>query len=157
MENASKALIIAGAILLAILIIGLGVFIYNQAANTVGDTGLDQLAVRQVNGQFEPYLNTEMGASYAKSLIDTINLNNSTSTNYVEYVGPSKNQIKLGHKYVIRTNLNNSSNSKLTSSSNNNGGVINYIELIDVTEGQKTDKVMLEKKVVTEKSVLEAK
>ena len=30
MENASKALIIAGAILLAILIIGLGMFIYNS-------------------------------------------------------------------------------------------------------------------------------
>ena len=31
MENASKALIIAGAILLAILIIALGVFIFNQS------------------------------------------------------------------------------------------------------------------------------
>ena len=31
MENASKALIIAGAILLAILIIGLGVFIFQKA------------------------------------------------------------------------------------------------------------------------------
>ena len=32
MENASKALIIAGAILLAILIIALGVYIYQQAS-----------------------------------------------------------------------------------------------------------------------------
>ena len=32
MENASKALIIAGAILLSILIIGLGMAIYQQAA-----------------------------------------------------------------------------------------------------------------------------
>ena len=31
MENASKALIIAGAILLAILIISLGLIVYNQA------------------------------------------------------------------------------------------------------------------------------
>ena len=46
MENASKALIIAGAILLAILIIGLGIFIYRQAANTVSDTGMDQLAIQ---------------------------------------------------------------------------------------------------------------
>ena len=35
MENASKALIIAGAILISILIIGLGVFIYQQAQSTV--------------------------------------------------------------------------------------------------------------------------
>ena len=32
MENASKALIIAGAILLSILIIGLGMFIYQQSS-----------------------------------------------------------------------------------------------------------------------------
>ena len=32
MENASKALIIAGAILISILIISLGVIIYQQAA-----------------------------------------------------------------------------------------------------------------------------
>ena len=151
MENASKALIIAGAILLAILIIGLAVFVYNQAANTVGDTGLDQLAIRQINGQFEPYLNTEMGASYAKSLIDTINSNNAAGTNYVEYVGPSKNQIKLGHKYVIRTNLDGISRSDI------NDGVINYIELIDITEEKKADDVKLEKKVVTERSLVEAK
>ena len=33
MENASKALIIAGAILLAILIISLGIMIYQQASS----------------------------------------------------------------------------------------------------------------------------
>ena len=38
MENASKALIIAGAILLAILLISLGIMIYNQAQNTVNNT-----------------------------------------------------------------------------------------------------------------------
>ena len=63
MENASKALIIAGAILLAILIIGLGIFIYRQAANTVSDTGMDQLAIQQFNGQFENYLDKNMSGT----------------------------------------------------------------------------------------------
>ena len=45
MENASKALIIAGAILLSILIIGLGMFIYRQAAGVMNNTGLDELEV----------------------------------------------------------------------------------------------------------------
>ena len=76
MENASKALIIAGAILLAILIIGLGIFIYRQAANTVSDTGMDQLAIQQFNGQFENYLDKNMSGTTAKALIDTINANN---------------------------------------------------------------------------------
>ncbi len=33
MENASKALIIAGAILISILIVGLGVIIYNNVSD----------------------------------------------------------------------------------------------------------------------------
>ena len=43
MENASKALIIAGAILLAILIISLGIVIYNQAAGVVNTDQLNSV------------------------------------------------------------------------------------------------------------------
>ena len=39
MENASKALIIAGAILLAILLISLGIYIFSQAQSVVNDSG----------------------------------------------------------------------------------------------------------------------
>ena len=35
MENSSKALLIAGAILLAILLIGVGMYTYNNASSTV--------------------------------------------------------------------------------------------------------------------------
>ena len=79
MENASKALIIAGAILLAILIIGLGVFIYNQASNTVSDTGMDQIAVRQFNAQFEPYIMDNASGATAMALYDTVNSYNMTA------------------------------------------------------------------------------
>ena len=77
MENASKALIIAGAILLAILIIGLGVFIYNQASNAIGNTGMDQLAIQQFNGQFESYEGRKSG-SQVKQLLKTVISNNFT-------------------------------------------------------------------------------
>ena len=80
MENASKALIIAGAILLAILIIGLGVFIYNQASNTVSDTGMDQIAVRQFNAQFEPYIMNNASGATAMALYDTVQAYNATAT-----------------------------------------------------------------------------
>ena len=38
MENASKALIIAGAILLSIAIIGVGMFVYNSVSKTITDS-----------------------------------------------------------------------------------------------------------------------
>ena len=79
MENASKALIIAGAILLAILLIGLGIFIFGQVSNTIDNTGLDQLAVQQFNSQFEPYEGTKSG-SQVKQLLRVVISNNLTHT-----------------------------------------------------------------------------
>ena len=78
MENASKALIIAGAILLSILIIGLGVFIYNQAKNAIGPVGMDQLAIQQFNATFEGYEGTKSG-SQVKQLIKTVISSNFTN------------------------------------------------------------------------------
>lgn len=57
MENASQALIIAGAILLAILLIAIGMFIFNKANTSIQDAakGMDQNAIAVVNGKFTPY------------------------------------------------------------------------------------------------------
>ena len=69
MENASKALIIAGAILLAILLISLGILIYNQAQDTVSNSGMDQAAISAFNNKFLKYEGTQSG-SVVKSLIN---------------------------------------------------------------------------------------
>ena len=77
MENASKALIIAGAILLAILIIGLGVFIFQKAKSA---TNMDDLTNQQVqahNSTFQNYEGTINGTQ-AKALIDAVRNNNQT-------------------------------------------------------------------------------
>lgn len=75
MENASKALIIAGAILLSILIIALGVYIFNQAKSA---TNMDDLSNQQVeahNSTFQNYEGTINGTQ-AKALIDAVRNNN---------------------------------------------------------------------------------
>lgn len=63
MENASKALIIAGAILLSILIIGLGMFIYEQAAGAMGNANLDPQKIQAYNDPFEQYGQTQSGTN----------------------------------------------------------------------------------------------
>ncbi len=75
MENASKALIIAGAILLAILIIALGVYIFNQAKST---TNVDELTNQQVQAHNNTFFNYEgsINGTQAKALIDAIRNNN---------------------------------------------------------------------------------
>ena len=53
MENASKALIIAGAILLSILIIALGIFVFNAAKGAVNTDQLDATEIHPAFNAFE--------------------------------------------------------------------------------------------------------
>ena len=75
MENASKALIIAGAILLSILIIGLGMFVYQQAAGAMSGANLDPQKVSAFNSQFEQYEGTVSGTE-ARALYTLIRTHN---------------------------------------------------------------------------------
>jgi hypothetical protein len=80
MENASKALIIAGAILLAILIISLGIMIYNQAAGVVDSNAMDEVAVSSFNQKFTQYEGENVRGANVKSLLSTIAQNNLTNS-----------------------------------------------------------------------------
>ena len=80
MENASKALIIAGAILLAILLISLGILIYNQAQDTVNNSGMSQAEITAFNNKFLKYEGTQSG-SVAKSAINEVLASNADSSN----------------------------------------------------------------------------
>jgi len=89
MENASKALIIAGAILISILIIGLGVFIYQQASTTVSNANLNSQEAMAHNGPFQNYIgNNTASASDVKSLMQLVISNNVTGTtaDTVQYI-----------------------------------------------------------------------
>lgn len=77
MENASKALIIAGAILLSILIIGLGMTIYNKAADAMSGAGLDSQKAMAYNSEFENYEGLQSGQS-ARKLCDLIKAHNNS-------------------------------------------------------------------------------
>ena len=83
MENASKALIIAGAILLAILIISLGIIVYRQAAGVIDSNSMDEVAVTTFNSKFTQYEGDNVRGANVNALINTIiqnNLSNSDDT-----------------------------------------------------------------------------
>ena len=75
MENASKALIIAGAILLAILIISLGILIYNQAAGIANGNAMSEVEITQLNTQFTQYEGRQSGTT-VRSLLQKVISNN---------------------------------------------------------------------------------
>ena len=90
MENASKALIIAGAILLSILIIALGVFVFNQAKSAMGNVNLSEQEVAASNSKFESYQGKQKGSS-AKALVSVIkNYNKTQDSEFVDIATAGK-------------------------------------------------------------------
>ena len=79
MENASKALIIAGAILLSIFIIGLGMIIFNNAKDAMSGENLDAEKVQAINSKYDSYLGTNIKGSNVKTLCNLVRDNNLTA------------------------------------------------------------------------------
>ena len=124
MENASKALIIAGAILLSILIIAIGMFIYNSAQSTIADsmTSFSTQEIEAFNNNFESYKGNQTGSN-VNSLITRLIANAKTykdeSTKVPAFI---INQIVAG---------NNSSNAQaVPNSGGSNNGQQAYIDIL---------------------------
>ena len=129
MENASKALIIAGAILISILIIAIGMYIYtNSQASIYGATA--QMSTQEksaFNQTWTIYEGNQLGTN-CRTLISQLISSNSTNSNEAgklisltvdgETVTPEVNNIQseamtelrdtidLRHTYTVTTNQN---------------------------------------------------
>ena len=82
MENASKALIIAGAILLSIAIIGIGMYIYTTAQQTIQSANMSQQEITTYNSEFIKYEGTQNGSN-VKALCQTIRSHNSVNADEI--------------------------------------------------------------------------
>ena len=80
MENASKALIIAGAILLSILIVSLGIMVFQSAKNTVSSSNLNKQEIESFNSQWEGYEGTKKTASEVRSVAQAIIASNASES-----------------------------------------------------------------------------
>ena len=80
MENASKALIIAGAILLAIIIISLGIMVVNNARNQIGGANLSKEQIQTFNSQWENYVGTTKTAAEVRAMFSSVIANNAAET-----------------------------------------------------------------------------
>lgn len=83
MENATKALLIAAAVLIAILIISLGVVIYTKASETVEGVGdMSEYQIQQFNEKFRKYEGTNESGADVNALLQTVfNHNNAQADN----------------------------------------------------------------------------
>ena len=84
MENASKALIIAGAILLAILLISLGIMIFNQAQDTVTNSGMTEAELTSFNNKFLKYEGDAVKGTMVKSMVQEVKAANQNASDGVK-------------------------------------------------------------------------
>ena len=123
MENASKALIIAGAILLAILIIALGIMIYNQASGVVNTDAMTEVEISTFNNKFTQYLGDNVRGAQVKALVQAVDQNNRANAD------DDSRQIQL----ECATNIKTGKTYKVEETGKTTGGLIHNIK---VTENQ---------------------
>lgn len=84
MENASKALIIAGAILISILLISVGVLVMNSI-NPMKKSAQDRsetMAIESFNAQFTSYEGEQSG-SQVRAMFSAVKASNAVNTDHI--------------------------------------------------------------------------
>ena len=78
MENATKALIIAAAILIAIVLISLGVYVLGIGQNAMKGADMTESEITTFNAKFEAYEGGNVMGSKVNALLQAIATNNTT-------------------------------------------------------------------------------
>jgi len=84
MENASKALIIAGAILLAIVLVSLGVLVINNARKDIDNQTIDQASIEAFNSKITVFCGNDKTGTEMNNLISAISSSNGSQLNKAE-------------------------------------------------------------------------
>ena len=130
MENATKALMIAGAVLIAIMIIGVGMMIFSSSNDMLNESlgGMDKFAIDQFNSTFLPYEGRQKGSQLKQLISDIITLN-ATNKGINDYKIVSVNgKTESADLRAERTNLVSGKNYTVTLDYNE-GGLITTITI----------------------------
>ena len=125
MENATKALLIAAAVLVAILIISLGLVVYNMAAETIESVNFSGQEVTAFNDKFLQYQGTKVRGSEVNALVQTVLSSNMQSRS--EGLDPADKA-----KFVALTLPKPATSLKATDTSLKAGCQVNTSKLYDV-------------------------
>lgn len=124
MENATKALLIAAAVLIAILIISLGLVVYTKASETVENAGdLSEYQIQQFNEKFKKYEGTSKTGTEVNAMLETVfnhNLNQADDSTCVAVKGAatvtsvtnltsSPTKVSTGARYTVKVTYSSSS------------------------------------------------
>ena len=105
MENATKALIMAGAILVAILLISTGIIILRSTKGVEEQVGTvsDSMAASVFNAQFTQYIGNNIPAVQVKSLVSMVKVNNTKDPSHPVSIKFNRRYL-CKHKYYFKYN-----------------------------------------------------
>ena len=92
MENATKALLIAAAVLIAIILISLGLAVVRHGQEAVQDADLSEAEATQFNSKFTMYEGSNVSTSRVNAMLNAVFAHNNQETaagtgNYVSVSG----------------------------------------------------------------------
>lgn len=131
MDNASKALIMAGAVLISIALVGVGVYIFSSTNTMVGGANqqLDDAAAQMTNSTLGQYAGTKVRGSTVKQLFEKARISNINKTLPVDIT------VKLGGSDVTSSlstaDVTDTKYYKVVITDENSDG---YYDLVTVTE-----------------------
>lgn len=105
MENASKALIIAGAILISIVLVSVGVLVVNSLRPDEAIGSITQQEVDSFNSKFLSSTGNSVAGSTVKTLISTVITNNAQNVDYTISINDMTASADLS---AYRNTINNS-------------------------------------------------
>ncbi len=106
MDNASKALIMAGAILISIAIVGVGVYIFSSTGSINNQAGqqIDAAAAQTTNGILRSYAGTKVRGAVVIELMGNISVWNAQSVFPKDIGYSASGDIKKGEENNVVTN-----------------------------------------------------
>ena len=114
MENASKALIIAGAILISILLISVGVLVMN-AMNPMTEQAQGQsegMAIKTFNAQFTGYEGNNRTAAQIRALKADVEASNATNPDTYKVTLSGADSVINGKRYTVTLQYGNTGANK---------------------------------------------
>lgn len=98
MENATKALLIAAAILIAIVLISLGVYVLSIGQNAMSGADMTEQEIATFNAKFTSYEGNNVMGSKVNALLQAVATNNVT-----EGTDGKQIEVKAGNGYAGET------------------------------------------------------
>ena len=107
MDNASKALIIAGAVLISVMLVSIGVLIFNRATDTVNTalTEQDRVAIEMTNQKYKQYQGNSKNRTLVVELLSLIKQDYLANAEHTVEV--TLNNTPAGNSTTVKPDSNN--------------------------------------------------